>query len=317
MLEYVAPKYTMKLVGMLTLIVTLMIPCNSGASKEWVLKRRVLSRYDPDLLRALGLGSPRPQLNRGMSENELLAPGSAQPVSWQEDPDVTHGSLGNPRRRPSVAMGVRSIRPKHSGTAYRHSSSIYASDMELHRTDATVTSDASQGYDVRNFQSHGNSDQYHSQSGKLPSIGSSMANHSLGSSPTLIPPYDYEDTSPQPDNRRENTPSSTPSQRRMGRPLSNISSASESCCSGCCERHQEGEGGETSEHEHRPRPNPNSEGEADQSTDQRPQNSVAWVELIQGISLCFMTFWRPIPLLRSLLKVITVSMSNYSYFFLA
>lgn len=91
---------------------------------------------------------------------------------------MTHGSLGNPRRRPSVAMGVRGIRHNHSGAAYRHPSSIYASDMELHRSEAAATSDASQlaGQEPRGAQSPGATDQYFSLAGKASRNNSSNTN---------------------------------------------------------------------------------------------------------------------------------------------
>lgn len=131
-------------------------------------------RYDPDLLRVLGIASDRPILNRGLSEDGRPAAGATPDPGWQEDPDVTHGSLGSPRRRPSVVMGVRGLRPKQSGAAYRHSSSIYASDMELHRSDAMVTSDASQaGHEPRDLQSPGVSNQY------FPLAGESSGNERL------------------------------------------------------------------------------------------------------------------------------------------
>lgn len=116
-----------------------------------------------------------------MSEDVLSGSAAAQPASWREDPDVTHGSLGNPRRRPSVVMGVRSLRPKQSGAAYRHSSSIYASDMDLHRTDVTVTSDASQtGHELQDFQNPGGSDLYPSQPGESSGNKHSYVDSSAG-----------------------------------------------------------------------------------------------------------------------------------------
>lgn len=226
-----------------------------------------LPKYDPDLLAALGLGPSQPRLNRGMSEDGHLVSEAARSTDWRDNPDVTHGSLGNTRRRPSVVMGVKGLRPKQSGTAYRHTSSIYASDMELHRTDATVTSDTSQAVqEFRDFQAQVGNAQY------LSPPESSMTNRSLGSSPTLLPPYDYEDTLPQPETRRENTPISTPSHKHRRRPLSNISSASESCCSECCGSHQQSMNGVPSEQELPIRP-PNQE--EDQSTDQEREDSDA------------------------------------------
>lgn len=107
----------------------------------------------------------------------------------------------------------------------------------------------------------------------FPSTESSITNRSLGSSPTLLPPFDYEDTSPQPETRKENTPTSTPSQRHRRRPLSNISSASESCCSECYGSQQQGVSEVPSEQELPPRPT--RQEEAVQSTDQGPEDSDA------------------------------------------
>ncbi|KAG0722219.1 hypothetical protein GWK47_044920 [Chionoecetes opilio] len=231
-----------------------------------------LPRYDPNLLHALGLGPTRPRPDRGISEDGLLASGT-QPATWWEDPDVTHGSLENPRRRPSVKMGLRGMRPKlaGAGAAYRYSSSIYASDMDLHRTDASVTSDASQArQDPYPLQSQGGSNHHLSQP------ESSLVNHSHESSPTPLPPYGYGDTSPQLDTRRENTPPSMPTQRQRRRPLSNISSASESCCSECCEGHQEGVSGEPGEpRQHNHRPDHAHQRDTDHDTDQRSRDNDA------------------------------------------
>lgn len=227
-----------------------------------------LPKYDPDLLRALGLAPDRPKLDRGRSENMLSASAAAQPASWREDPDVTHGSLGNPRRRPSVVMGVKGLRPKQSGAAYRHSSSIYASDMDLHRTDATVTSDASQtGHELQDFQNPSESELYPSHPGSV------MGNRSVGSSPTLLPPYGYGDAMPQVATRRENTPTSTPSICQRRRPLSNISSASESCCSVCCEDSHDGEKGESNQE--KPLPDPSGQGEVNHDNDERSEENDA------------------------------------------
>lgn len=136
---------------------------------DGVLRCRCPNRYDPDLLRALGLGSDRPHLNRGLSEDGRQAPGVTPTPDWQDDPDVIHGSLGNPRRRPTVVMGVKGFRPKLSGAAYKHSSSIYASDMDLHRSDAMVTNDVSQAeYEPRDLQSPSVSNQNFPLSGKSP-----------------------------------------------------------------------------------------------------------------------------------------------------
>lgn len=130
------------------------------------------NRYDPDLLRVLGIGSDRPLLTRGMSADGRPAPGATLHPDWREDPDVTHGSLGNPRRRPSVVMGVQGLKPKQSGSAYRHSSSIYASDMDLHRAEARMTSDASQaGHDPRDLQSPGANSHNFSFAGESPGRG--------------------------------------------------------------------------------------------------------------------------------------------------
>ncbi|XP_050716721.1 uncharacterized protein LOC126998755 isoform X1 [Eriocheir sinensis] len=229
-----------------------------------------LPKYDPDLLRVLGIESNRPVLNRGLSEDTRQTPGATAAPGWQDDPDVTHGSLGNPRRRPAVAMGVRGIRPKQSGAAYRHASSIYASDMELHRSEAAMTSDASQpGHEPRDMQSPGVTGQYFSLAGTV--------NRNLGSSPTLQSPYAYGDSSPQLDRRRESpVPSSTPSlsHGHGRRPLSNISSASESCCSECCQDGQDGAKGEHHHHQAR-RTSTTTEGGANPNADQRPQNSDA------------------------------------------
>ncbi|XP_045135885.1 uncharacterized protein LOC123518894 [Portunus trituberculatus] len=225
-----------------------------------------LPKYDPDLLSALGLGPSHPRLNRGISEDGHLDSEAAASAAWRENPDVTYGSLLNTRRKPSVVMGVKGLRPKQSGTAYRHTSSIYASDMDLHRTDATATSDTSQAVqDFRNFRGPYGNPQY------LPNLESSMTNRSIGSSPTLLPPFDYEDTSPQPETGRENTPTSTTSHRHRRRPLSNISSASETCCSECCGTHQQNESEAPSKQELPPRPT--RKEETDQSTDHGPEDS--------------------------------------------
>ncbi|MPC07797.1 hypothetical protein E2C01_000364 [Portunus trituberculatus] len=225
-----------------------------------------LPKYDPDLLSALGLGPSHPRLNRGISEDGHLDSEAAASAAWRENPDVTYGSLLNTRRKPSVVMGVKGLRPKQSGTAYRHTSSIYASDMDLHRTDATATSDTSQAVqDFRNFRGPYGNPQY------LPNLESSMTNRSIGSSPTLLPPFDYEDTSPQPETGRENTPTSTTSHRHRRRPLSNISSASETCCSECCGTHQQNESEAPSKQELPPRPT--RKEETDQSTDHGPEDT--------------------------------------------
>lgn len=104
-----------------------------------------------------------------------------------------------------------------------------------------------------------------------------MADKSLGSSPSLHSPYTYGNFSPQLDRQGSSPePLSTPSlSRGLGRrPLSNISSASESCCSACC---QDGKDGVGDEHDHRQdhHTHATTDGDADVDTDERPRDKNA------------------------------------------
>ncbi|XP_069189612.1 uncharacterized protein [Procambarus clarkii] len=204
------------------------------------IKVHHLPLYNPDLLSALGIQPKRFPLERGQSDHGLLDQGRKEsPEVWREDPDVTHGSLGNPRRRPSVVMGVRSIRAPHSGSAYRHHS-IYASDMDLHRAPAGVSdsgdnlSNSVSGYGqeprsplspvtaFRNFSITGSDTEDRRQR-------ASPVLHLLHPSEGSLSSLNRNDS------KRDNStlPRSSSASPSQGRPLSNISS--ESCCSGCCD----------------------------------------------------------------------------------
>lgn len=87
------------------------------------------------MIKALGITPERPQLTRGVSEEGILNHNNSD--TWRHDPAITHGSLGSPRRRPSVAMGVRG---KHAQQmANRSTPTMNASDMDLYREASSMT----------------------------------------------------------------------------------------------------------------------------------------------------------------------------------
>ncbi|XP_071540369.1 uncharacterized protein [Panulirus ornatus] len=198
-----------------------------------------LPEYNPDILNALGIQSRPPHLQRSMSrpvEGVTEFPNQMQQETWREDPDITHGSLRSPRRRPSVAMGVRGIRSHHSGSAYRHHSSIYASDMDLHRVPG---SGGLSGENDNPGQEPHRTSSSHSRQQNQSCTGSDSDDRRLAPSPVIHLPYPHDQGSLSSlvlhDHRRDNStlPRSSSASPSQGRALSNISS--ESCCSGCCD----------------------------------------------------------------------------------
>ncbi|XP_042240899.1 uncharacterized protein LOC121878638 [Homarus americanus] len=202
-----------------------------------------LPRFNPDLLSAVGVKQNSPHLDHDLSNKGLLDHHSQAPHDdWRGNPDVTHGSLGNPRRRPSVVMGVKSIRSKHSGSAYRHHS-VYASDMDLHRSSigAGVSGENLNNSGAEQMPPRVPSPMRHYQNPAL--LGSDSGDRRMGSSPVLPLPRPDEG-SPSSFFREDSIggnstpPRSSSTSPSLGRPLSNISS--ESCCSGCCDSGDDG-----------------------------------------------------------------------------
>ncbi|XP_037780548.1 uncharacterized protein LOC119576963 [Penaeus monodon] len=209
------------------------------------VKIHQLPQYNPDILSALGIQPGRPLVRRGLSNGSH---GSGSLKKTGPDPDVTHGSLGKPRRRPS--MGVSSLAQTSSGSAYRHRSSIYASDMDLHRSPRGVGAPVNGSGMNKSVNSVGSSmsdmgrepclpDEHRVEPAYGPpsSNGSVSDFRRIDSSPLLsLPDPAEESASPSPFHRPGGDystppPSSSPSPMRHRRPLSHISS----CCSDCCD----------------------------------------------------------------------------------
>ncbi|KAK4302242.1 hypothetical protein Pmani_025647 [Petrolisthes manimaculis] len=106
-----------------------------------------LPKFDPELIRALGIETERPQMTRGISEEGILDHSAQRHHSdaWRHDPAITHGSLGSPRRRPSVAMGVRG--KKVQQMANRPIPSMNSSDIDLYRESSGMTTNRQQTLD--------------------------------------------------------------------------------------------------------------------------------------------------------------------------
>lgn len=101
-------------------------------------------RFDRDLIKALGIAPERPQLIRGVSEEGILDNSTQlhNTEAWRNDPAITHGSLDSPRRRPSVAMGVRG---KHAQQlANRSTPTRNTSDVDLYREPSDMTNSRQQ-----------------------------------------------------------------------------------------------------------------------------------------------------------------------------
>nr|XP_027236740.1 uncharacterized protein LOC113827984 [Penaeus vannamei] len=219
------------------------------------VKIHQLPQYNPDILSALGIQPGRAPVRRGLSNSSH---GSGSLKKRGPDPDVTHGSLGKPRRRPS--MGVSSLSQTSSGSAYRHRSSIYASDMELHRSPRGVGGPVNGSGMNKSVNSVGSSMSDMGREPCLPdghreepaygppsSNGGSVSDfRRIDSSPLLsLPDPAEESASPSSFHRPGGDystppPSSSPSPMRHRRPLSHISS----CCSDCCDCGNDSCGGE-------------------------------------------------------------------------
>lgn len=203
------------------------------------IKVHYLPQYNPDLLSAVGIQPKHPQLERVASDQDRRDPNRKE--HWKNE--VNHGSLGNPRRRPSVVMGVKGFRPQHSGSSYRHHS-IYASDMDLHR--------------IHTVASEGHSDstsEYRQEPQTLHKLSKSDTEDQYQrSSPEIRRPFRPNEGSLSSLNRQDTKrddltlPRSSSTSPSLGRPLSNISS--ESCCSECCRSGHDGSACEATGHTH-------------------------------------------------------------------
>ncbi|KAK3861717.1 hypothetical protein Pcinc_032347 [Petrolisthes cinctipes] len=155
-----------------------------------------LPKFDPELIRALGITTERPKLIRGSSEEGILDHRAQRHHSdaWRHDPAITHGSLGSPRRRPSVVMGVRG--KKVQQMANRPIPSLNSSDIDLYRESSGMTTNRPQTLDP--------SSSHATTLNVTTDTGAAGMSSRTGSSPVLcLPPPEGTEPLSLPDTQRE------------------------------------------------------------------------------------------------------------------